>query len=93
MWCLTPSRLLCWFQECLLDWRFTKVEWTEAKAAFERNYWLDLIAKTGGRVSEIVRLSGQNRTSIPKIMKRNEIAWPVCTCPTHRTGNWAQHGL
>jgi hypothetical protein len=69
--------------------------WVEAKYAFEKRYWEDLIAQTDGDMQSMVRISGQVRTNIHKILKRNGLQRPISIkhSRSFRAGNWAQFGL
>jgi hypothetical protein len=76
-------------------WMDARAVYDEAFAAFEKQYWRDLIAETGGDMRTMMRLSGQRRTAIHKILHRNDLHRPIPVKHqrTVRTGNWAQHGL
>jgi hypothetical protein len=69
--------------------------WVQEKADFERRYWSDLIAQTNGDMQSMVRLSGQGRTNIHKILNRNALKRPIAAkyARNFREGNWVQHGL
>jgi hypothetical protein len=67
--------------------------WVDAKREFEISYWKELIAKTEGDMADMVRLSGQYRPSIHKILARNGIVRQTFRHYCNRVGNWAQHGL
>ena len=71
------------------------MRWMEAKDAFEKQYWVDLIAQTASDMRSMVRISGQSRTAIHKILNRNGLrrSIPAKDGVSMRMGNWAQHGL
>ena len=43
----------------------------EARAAFERDYLINLLKLTRGQVSEVARLAGRNRTEVYRLLQRH----------------------
>ena len=46
----------------------------EARAAFERDYLVDLLKLTRGQVSEVARLAGRNRTEVYRLLQRHGLS-------------------
>ncbi|WP_324779739.1 sigma 54-interacting transcriptional regulator [Thiobacillus sedimenti] len=45
----------------------------EARAAFERDYLINLLKLTRGQVSEVARLAGRNRTEVYRLLQRHDL--------------------
>lgn len=60
----------------------------EALAEFERKYLTTLLALTGGKMSEMVRLSGKRRTSLPRILRRNGFVLINGQCKNNNDARW-----
>ncbi len=63
--------------------------WKRAKRAFERDYWLKMLAAAGGSRQEAARLAGVNRTWMFGRLKRLGIT----KARRAREGRWAEFGL
>jgi two-component system response regulator GlrR len=46
----------------------------EARAAFERDYLVNLLKLTRGQVSEVARLAGRNRTEVYRLLQRHGLS-------------------
>ena len=67
------------------------VPYREAKRAFEREYWTQVLAACGGSRIDAARAAGINRTHIWKLMRKLSVG--TIRPQVRRPGRWAEFGL